>query len=62
MNPPDLAAGASGENKGYVTLVFFRKNAPPIAEFCKPGTLQQTQDAYEADKAKSKNLKMATAS
>ena len=58
----DLAAGASGENKGYVTLVFFRKHAPPIPEFCKPGTLQQAQDAYDADKAKKKNLRMATAS
>ncbi len=58
----NLAAGASGENKGYVTLVYFRRSAPPIAEFCKPGTLQQAQDAYEADKSKSKNLKMANAS
>ena len=58
----DVAAGASGENKGYVTLVFFRKHAPPIAEFCKPGMLQQAQDAYEADKAKSKNLRMANVS
>ena len=58
----DLAAGASGENKGYVTLVYFRRHAPPIPEFCKPGTLQQAQAAYDADQQTRKGLRVANAS
>ena len=58
----DIAAGAAGENRGYITLAYFRKHAPPIAEFCKPGTLPQAQAAYEADKQIKKGMRIANAS
>ena len=58
----DIAAGAAGENRGYVTLAYFRKHAPPVAEFCKPGTLPQAQAAYEADKQIKKGMRVANAS
>lgn len=46
----DIAGGASGENKGYVTLAFFRTHAPPITEFCKPGSAEQARATYQADR------------
>ncbi|GGR21232.1 single-stranded DNA-binding protein [Deinococcus ruber] len=55
-----IASGASGENAGYVTLVFFRSKGPPLAEFCKPGTFAQAQAVYQADRVSQQAMPQAS--